>query len=148
VAELVAIVAHEVGHYKLRHIWTHTALGVLHTGAVFFVLSLFLSRAGLFDAFFMENRSVYAGLVFFGLLFTPVDLGLSVFLNMVLRRHEFEADAFAARTTGDSRPLITALKTLASDSLTNLTPHPLHVVLHDSHPPVVQRIARLRALGS
>jgi STE24 endopeptidase len=148
VAELVAIVAHEIGHYKLRHIWKNLALGIAHLGVVFFVLSLFLSQAGLFDAFYMDERSVYAGLVFFGLLFTPVDLALSVLLNLVSRRHEFEADAFAATTTGGGEPLIAALKALAADNLTNLTPHPLHVFLHDSHPPVAQRIARLRALGS
>jgi STE24 endopeptidase len=146
VPELVAIVAHEIGHYKLRHILKNAALGIAHLGAVFFVLSLFLSQSGLFDAFYMEERSVYAGLVFFGLLFTPVDLALSMVLNAVSRRHEFEADAFAAKATGNGEPLILALKTLSADNLTNLTPHPLHVFLHDSHPPVTQRILRLRAL--
>ena len=144
--ELVAIVAHEVGHYKRRHILKGLALSLAHTAALFWLLSLFLDRPGLFDAFAVAEPSVHAGLVFFGLLFTPIELVLSVLVNSFSRRYEFEADAFAADTTGSAEPLVTALKKLSADSLSNLTPHPLQVVLHHSHPPVLQRIAALRAL--
>ena len=92
----------------------------------------------------MTETSVYAGLVFFGLLFTPVELALSLYVNAVSRKNEFEADAFAATTTGHAEHLVTALKKLSVDSLSNLTPHPLDVVLHHSHPPVLQRITALR----
>lgn len=142
--ELVAVVAHEVGHYRRGHIMKDLVLRVAHTGALLWLLSLFLDRQGLFGAFGVAEPSVYAGLVFFGLLFTPIELVLSVVVNLWSRRYEFEADAFAARTTGDPGPLITALKKLSSDSLSNLTPHPLYVVLHHSHPPVLERIAALR----
>ena len=145
--ELVAIVAHEVGHYKRRHILKGLTLSLAHTGALFWLLSLFLDRPGLFDAFAVPEPSVHAGLVFFGLLFTPIELVLSVLVNSFSRRYEFEADAFAADTTGSAEPLVTALKKLSADSLSNLTPHPLQVFLHHSHPPVLHRITALRTLN-
>ncbi len=145
--ELVAIVAHEVGHYKRRHILKGLALSVAHTGALFWLLSLFLDQQGLFDAFSVSEPSVHAGLVFFGLVFTPIELVLSVLVNLMSRRYEFEADAFAADTTGSAEPMITALKKLSADGLSNLTPHPLQVFLHHSHPPVLERITALRALN-
>lgn len=117
-----------------------------HTGALLWLLSLCLEQPGLFDAFGVVP-SVHAGMVFFGLLFAPIELILSVLVNLVSRNHEFEADAFAAETTGSGAPMVTALQKLSADSLSNLTPHPLHVFLHYSHPPVVQRIAALRALA-
>ena len=144
VSELVAIVAHEIGHYKKWHIWKALALSIAHTGAILWVLSLFLKQDGLFAAFYMNDPSVYTGLVFFGLLFTPVELALSVLVNMFSRRNEYEADAFAAQTTGNPGALIAALKKLSADNLTNLTPHPFHVFLHYSHPPVLQRIESLQ----
>ena len=146
VPELVAVVAHEVGHYKKRHVWQRTALAIGHLGAMLWILSLFLGQEGLFAAFYVSEPSVHAGLVFFGLLFTPVELVLSVLVNFFSRRNEFEADRFAAETTGGGEPLIAALKKLSADNLSNLTPHPLAVCLDYSHPPVLQRIAALRRL--
>ena len=144
VPELVAVVAHEVGHYKKRHIWQRMALSIGHLGAMLWILSLFLGREGLFAAFYVSEPSVYAGLLFFGLLFTPVELVLSILVNLFSRQNEFEADRFAAETTGSGEPLIAALKKLSADNLSNLTPHPLAVFLDYSHPPVLQRIAALR----
>ena len=105
VPELVAVVAHEVGHYKKRHVWQRMALSIGHLGAMLWILSLFLGQEGLFAAFYVSEPSVYAGLVFFGLLFTPVELILSILVNLFSRRNEFEADRFAAETTGSSEPL-------------------------------------------
>ncbi len=144
VPELLAVVAHEVGHYKRRHIWQRMALSIGHLGAMLWILSLFLEQEGLFAAFYVSEPSVYAGLVFFGLLFTPVELVLSILVNLFSRQNEFEADRFAAETTGSGEPLIAALKKLSADNLSNLTPHPLAVFLDYSHPPVLQRIAALR----
>ena len=144
VPELVAVVAHEVGHYKKRHIWQRMALSIGHLGAMLWILSLFLGQQGLFAAFYVTEPSVYAGLLFFGLLFTPVELALSILVNLFSRRNEFEADRFAAETTGGGEPLIAALKKLSADNLSNLTPHRLAVFLDYSHPPVLQRIAALR----
>jgi len=144
-SELVAVVAHEVGHYKCRHILKNLVFGLAQTGALFWLLSLCLERQELFYAFGIAEPSVHAGLVCFGLLFTPVELVLSIVVHLFARRHEFEADAFAADTTGSPEPLIAALKTLSAESLSNLTPHPLEVFLHYSHPPVLERITALRA---
>lgn len=143
--ELVAVVAHEIGHYKRKHILKGLVVGILHFGALFFLLSIFLRNQQLFDAFGVAEPTVHAGLIFFGLLFTPIELVLSFAMSAFSRKNEFEADAFAAETTGDPEQLVTALKKLSSDNLSNLTPHPFYVWLHYSHPPVMQRIAALRA---
>ena len=148
VPELVAVVAHEVGHYKKGHLLKGLLVQVLYLGMLFFFLSLVLEHDLLFEAFYMTETSVYASFVFFGLLLTPVDLILSMYINATSRKHEFEADAFAAATTGDGKDLISALKKLSADSLANLTPHPLDVFLHYSHPPVIQRITMLRQLSA
>ena len=148
VPELVAVVAHEVGHDKKGHLLKGLVVQVLYQGMLFFLLSLVLENDLLFEAFYMTETSVYASFVFFGLLLTPVDLILSMYVNRSSRKHEFEADAFAAATTGHRKDLISALKKLSADSLANLTPHPLDVFLHYSHPPVIQRIAMLRQISA
>jgi STE24 endopeptidase len=144
--EIVAVLAHEIGHAKRGHIKRRLAMGVLRTGAVFYLMSLFMHSPGLFAAFGMERMSIHAGLVFFILLYTPVSLVLSVMANAVSRAQEYEADAFAARATGGPGPMIAALGKLAVNSLSNLTPHPLTVWLEYGHPPVLQRIRALAAL--
>ena len=144
IEEMVAIIAHEVGHYKRRHILKGMILSIVHTGILLFLLSLFMDNRGLFDAFRMEAVSVYAGLVFFSILYSPIELILSVLMNAISRKHEYEADTFAAETTGSAEPLILALKNLSVANLGNLTPHALTVFLNYSHPPVLQRIAALR----
>ncbi len=144
--ELVAVVAHEVGHYKLRHIPKRLALSIAHSGILFALLSVFLSRQGLFAAFGIDRPSVHAGLVFFGLLYTPVELALGIWLNALSRRDESAADRFAARTTARPDSLASALKRLASDQLANLTPHPLYVALNHSHPPLLTRLGALRRM--
>ncbi|TVQ72410.1 MAG: M48 family peptidase [Balneolaceae bacterium] len=145
VPELVAVLAHEVGHYKKKHIPKNMIVSMLHTGVMLFLLSLFIRVPGLHEAFFMENISVYAGLVFFGLLYSPIEMVLSVIMQVVSRKHEFEADRFAADTTGNPESMVSVLKKLSADNLSNLTPHPFHVFLHYSHPPVLQRIRAIRS---
>jgi STE24 endopeptidase len=144
VRELVAVLAHEVGHYKRGHVIKGMTLAIAHLGALFFLLSIFLEHRGLFEAFFMTHEPVYAGLVFFGLLLAPAELILSPALNYLSRRFEYEADRFAARTTDGPESIVSALKKLSSGNLSNLTPHPLYVVLHHSHPPLASRIERVR----
>ena len=148
VQEVVAVVAHEVGHYKKQHIVKSMVLSVAHLGVMFWVLSFFLQQEALFTAFFVTEPSVYTGLLFFGLLFTPVELVLSVLLNVFSRKNEFEADEFSAMTTGDGESLVRALKKLSADNLSNLTPHPVDVFLHYSHPPVLERIRSLHKIDS
>jgi STE24 endopeptidase len=116
-----------------------TAIGAFQMGLMFFILSLFISQQGLFEAFLVTTPSVHAGLVFFSLLFTPLDTLLSLFGNHLSREHEYAADQFAARSL-DASSLATALKKLSVQNLSNLTPHPFYVFLHYSHPPILQRL--------
>jgi STE24 endopeptidase len=148
VPELVAVLAHEIGHYRKKHILKGMLIGVVHTGLLFYLLSIFITHQGLFDAFYMGNVSTYAGLLFFGMLYAPLELILSVFLQIFSRRNEFQADRFAAETTGDSAAMMNSLKKLSADNLSNLTPHPLYVFLNYSHPPVLARIRRLKELSA
>jgi STE24 endopeptidase len=145
VPELVAVLAHEIGHLKKRHILQGMAVGIAHAGAVFFLMSLFLNNRGLFDAFYVEQVSVYGSLLFFGLLYEPLSLVLSILLNAFSRKQEREADFYAARTIEDPEEMVTALKKLSVKNLSNLTPHPFYVFLHYSHPPLLQRIESIRA---
>ena len=141
---MVAVLADEIGHYKRGHILKRTAISIAHFGALFWLLSLFLGRPELFEAFGMQEHSTWAGLVFFVLLYTPIEMVLALFLNAFSRKNEFEADEFAAQTTGRPDSLVSALKKLAAENLANLTPHPLYVLLHHSHPPLLRRIGALR----
>jgi STE24 endopeptidase len=143
--ELVAVVAHEIGHYKRKHIFKSLVIGIAHFGLLFWLLSIFLESQALFEAFGVSQPSVHAGLIFFGLLYTPIEMVLSVAMSAFSRKNEFEADAFAAETTGMPEELVTALKKLSTENLSNLTPHPFYVWLRYSHPPVLQRIDALRA---
>ena len=142
--ELVAVLAHEIGHYKKKHIIKNMIVSIAQTGVMFYLLSIFLNSQGLFDAFYMEQQSVYGGLIFFGLLYAPIDMILSIFMQMISRKYEFEADEYAS-TTYKKEPMIHALKKLSKDNLSNLTPHRFYVFLNYSHPPVLQRIKAIRA---
>ncbi len=142
--EIVAVLAHEMGHYKLKHIPVMLALSIMQMGLLFFILSLFLGNQGLFAAFGMEHLSTYASLIFFGFLYTPISTLLAVGFNAFSRRNEYQADRFAAQTCADGELLISGLKKLSVSNLANLTPHPLHVALNYSHPPILARIEALR----
>ena len=144
VQELVAVLAHEIGHFKKKHIIINMVLSLLNLGALFFLLSLFMKNRLLFDAFYMKDLSVYGSLIFFSLLYTPVEWILSVFMQALSRKHEYEADAYAVSTFEQGSVLADALKKLSRNNLSNLTPHPLYVFLNYSHPPLLQRIMRIR----
>jgi STE24 endopeptidase len=146
VGELVAVLAHEIGHYKKKHIIKGLVISIVHTGVLFFLLSIFISQKGLFDAFFMDKPSIFTGLIFFGLLYTPIELFLSIGLNIYSRKNEYEADRYSAETYKKPEDLVSALKKLSVHNLSNLTPHPLYVFLNYSHPPVLKRIERLKEM--
>ena len=147
VAELVAILAHEMGHYKKGHISKMIAWSTLQFGIVFYLLSVFINNRVLFDAFRMEHLSIHASLLFFAFLYQPIDMVLSVIAQAISRKHEYEADRYAVQTRGAPEALIRGLKKLSADSLSNLTPHPLKVLLAYSHPPILDRIAAIRQSG-
>lgn len=142
--EIVAVVAHEVGHYKKRHIITGTIISVLHVGLLFFLLSQFLHNPGLHEAFFMDHVTIYAGIVFFGLLYKPVELILSLAMHGISRLNETQADIWAVDTLEQPEALASGLKRLAAKNLTNLDPHPLEVIVNHSHPPLAQRLQAIQ----
>jgi STE24 endopeptidase len=144
VNELVAVLAHEIGHFKKKHIIVNMVLSLINLGVLFFLLSLFMKNRSLFDAFFMKDLSVYGSLIFFSLLYTPVEWILSIFMQALSRKHEYEADSYAVSTFDEGVTLADALKKLSRNNLSNLTPHPFYVFLNYSHPPVLQRIMRIR----
>ena len=146
IEELVSVLAHEMGHFKKKHIIKRMVLGIFQMGFIFYLISIFISHAGLFHAFFMKDISIYAGLIFFGMLYSPIDLFISILFQISSRKDEYAADNFAAKTVKDSRPLINALKKLSAHNLSNLTPHPFYVFLNYSHPPVLLRINTLKSL--
>ena len=141
--ELLAVLAHEMGHYKKKHILQTMVLGILQMGIMLFLLSLFISDQGLFDAFYMPQKSVYAGLIFFAMLYSPLDFFIGLFMQMLSRRNETAADRFSAETTHDPQSMVAALQKLSVHNLSNLMPHPFYVFLNYSHPPVLQRIREI-----
>jgi STE24 endopeptidase len=147
--ELVAVLAHEIGHFKRKHIVQRMVLSIVQTAVIFFLLGLVTDSNNafsnqLFDAFGVAT-STHMGFVLFFILFKPVSRILSVAMNAWSRKHEFEADAYAAEVQGSPDHLVSALKKLSTANLSNLTPHPLPVFLDHSHPPVLQRIEALRS---
>jgi len=144
IKELVSILAHEMGHYKKKHILKTIIISILANGLMFFILSLFINNQGLFDAFRMDNLSIYASLLFFTFLYAPINIILSLAGNILSRKHEYEADNYAITTYKNPQAFILALKKLSVDNLSNLTPHPLKVFMAYSHPPVLERIKALR----
>jgi STE24 endopeptidase len=145
--ELLAVLAHEMGHYKKKHIMLSIILGILQTGLMLFLLSFFISYQGLFEAFYMDYTSVYAGLIFFAMLYSPLDFFIGMLMQMFSRRNETQADRFAVETTGDPQAMTDALKKLSAHNLTNLTPHSFYVFLNYSHPPVLQRINNINGVS-
>lgn len=145
--ELVAVLAHEVGHARLGHVKRMLAVAVGKLAVFFAVLAFMLGNEGLAAAFCVDTPSVHTGLVFFGVLYGPLAAALGLGTGWLSRRHEHQADAFARKTYeepfGAPGALARALKRLTVKNLGNLTPHPLNVVLGHSHPPVLQRLERL-----
>ena len=116
VKELLAILAHEMGHYKKKHILLSMTLGIAQTGLMLYLLSLFISYPGLFDAFYMDHTSVYGGMIFFAMLYSPLDFFICMIMQVVSRKNETAADRFAVQTTGDPRAMADALKKLSARS--------------------------------
>ena len=143
--ELVAVLAHEVGHYKRHHIIQSLGISIVQSGILFYILSLFMNNSSLTSAFYLQETSIYASIVFFGMLYSPISEMLSILFNVFSRKNEYEADYFAATTTKKPESMINALKKLSVKNLSNLTPHPIHVFLNYSHPPVMARIQAIRS---
>ncbi|HWB59034.1 MAG TPA: M48 family metallopeptidase, partial [Chthoniobacteraceae bacterium] len=146
VDELVAVLAHEVGHFKHRHVIQHILLSILNIGVFLFLASLFMGSPALHAAFGVTQVSVWCGLALFMVVFSPLSEITSVALGFLTRAHEFDADRFAVETTRHAGAMIDALKKLSRGNLSNPAPHPLVVALHHSHPPVSRRIEAIRGM--
>jgi STE24 endopeptidase len=140
--EIVAVLAHEVGHYKRKHIVFNLASSIVLTGLTLFVLSLFINSSLLSEALGISIPSFHIGLIAFGILYSPISEITGLFMNYMSRKFEYQADNYA-KETFKATPLITALKKLSKNSLSNLTPHPAYVFMHYSHPILLERIENL-----
>lgn len=136
--EIVAVLAHEVGHNKLKHVITGLVLSLFQTALLVWLLSVAIGRPELSIALGASDASFYMGLIAFGLLFSPVSTVIGIFSNMISRKHEYQADAFAA-SYGYGKSLVSGLIKLTSANLSNLNPHWLYVFIEYSHPTLLQR---------
>ncbi|MFT6755942.1 MAG: STE24 endopeptidase [Urechidicola sp.] len=141
--EIVAVLAHEVGHYKHKHIIFNLMSSVLLTGFTLFILSLFIDSQLLSSALGVSIPSFHIGMIAFGILYSPISEITSLFMNYASRKFEYQADDYAKKHFG-SEPLISSLKKLSKNSLSNLTPHKTYVFMHYSHPTLRERIVSLR----
>lgn len=137
--EIVAVLAHEVGHYKRNHIIYNLILGIITTGFTLWLFSLVVDSSLLSQALGVTTHSFHIGLVAFGFLFEPISTCTGIVMSSLSRKHEYEADHYAAQTYA-KEPLISGLKTLSRESLSNLTPHPAYVFVNYSHPSLGQRV--------
>jgi len=143
--ELVAVLAHEVGHFKKKHIVTGLILSVFQMGITFYVMSLLIFNSDLSTALGAEELSIHINFIAFGMLYAPISRVTGLFMNMLSRKNEYEADAFAVNSY-DAKPLMSALKRLSVSSLSNLAPHPFYVKMNYSHPTLLQRLEAMEKL--
>jgi len=145
--ELVAVLAHEVGHFKKKHIIRGYVLSIVQIVFTLFVLSKMVFAENVSLAMGGTEHAIHLNLLAFGILFSPISGVTGLFMNMYSRKNEFEADAYA-KETFDGTALSNALKRLSVDSLSNLYPHPLYVFFHYSHPPLLKRLEALSELSA
>lgn len=144
--ELVAVLAHEIGHYKKKHTVMGMVTSILQTGLTLFIFSLFIDNPVLSEALGVSEPGFHIGLISFGILYSPISTVLGLGMNILSRKNEYQADAFAAEF-GLGEQLISGLKKLSSNNLSNLTPHPLFVFFHYSHPPLLQRLRAINKIS-
>ena len=140
--EIVAVLAHEIGHYKKRHVLMGLGMGIVQTGIMLFIFSLFVSSPELSKALGVSEPRFHIGLIAFGILYTPLSFLMGIVMNLISRSNEYQADDFAAKY-GLATDLGSGLKKLSAKNLSNLTPHPLYVFFHYSHPTLLQRLINL-----
>ncbi len=141
--EIVAVLAHEIGHYKKKHTIQGIVQSILFSGIMLFLLSWFLDNEEIARALGGEEPSFHLGMIAFSILFTPISMLTGIFSSILSRKNEYQADAYAA-SFGLAEPLISGLKKLSVKSLNNLNPDPLYVFFSYSHPTLLQRMDALR----
>lgn len=142
--EIVAVLAHEIGHYKKKHVLINMILSLLVTGFTLFIFSLLIDNSLLSTALSVDNPSFHIGLITFGILYSPISELTGIFMNMISRKFEYQADDFA-KNKFDAEALVSSLKKLSKNSLSNLTPHKTNVFVHYSHPTLLQRVRNLNS---
>ena len=143
--EILAVLAHEIGHLKKNHIKKHLAVISFVSLLLFFMASKLLTWNAMYESFGFSNMPIYVGLFLVGILWEPLSFFLSPMGMAISRRFEREADFYSLRVLKTARPLATALKKMARENLSNLRPHPLYVCFNYSHPPLLERIKYLEA---
>lgn len=146
-SEIVAVLAHEIGHYKKRHTLQGMFISIFYTGIILFLLSWFLDNEAIAVALGGKEASFHLGLIAFSVLFTPVSMIIGLFSSMHSRKNEYQADAYAAGF-GLADSLISGLKKLSVKSLSNLNPDPLYVFFYYSHPTLLQRMGALMEIDN
>ncbi|MCK0157635.1 M48 family metallopeptidase [Cellulophaga sp. F20128] len=141
--EIVAVLAHEVGHYKRKHIIFNLSASILLTGVTLYILSLFINTPAVSLAIGVSIPSFHAALISFGILYSPISEITGLIMNFLSRKFEYQADDYAKNTYA-ATPLITSLKKLSKTSLSNLTPHAAYVFMNYSHPTLLDRIKNLK----
>ena len=142
--ELVAVLAHEVGHFKKKHILLTLIISIIQLGLMSYLFEVCMSYNNIAEALGSSEMNFHIGLIAFSFVFSPIGLIIGIFLNILSRKNEFEADDYA-KTTYDGNALQLALKKLSVDTLSNLYPHPLYVFVHYSHPPLIKRLINLKS---
>lgn len=145
IEEIVAVLAHEIGHYKKKHMLVGIMIGIIQTGITLFILSLLINNPSLSEALGSKQPGFHLGLIAFGILYSPISLITGLLMNHFSRRNEYAADHFV-KDYNLADELISALKKMSSKNLSNLTPHPLYVFFHYSHPTLLQRIHALKKI--
>ena len=146
IEEIVAVLAHEIGHYKLKHTLIGMVLSFAQSGFMLYVMSLVIANQLLGEALNVSDMSLHIGLICFTLLYTPLSTIFGILMNIVSRMNEFQADAYAAKTYKPDK-MISALKKLSVDNLSNLYPHPAYVFVHHSHPPILKRVDAIKSVS-
>jgi STE24 endopeptidase len=141
--EITAVLAHEIGHYKKKHSFWNMLISIIQSGIMLYIFSIFVNHPELSKAMGSETISFQLGLIAFGIMYSPISLCIDLFMNILSRKHEYEADQFA-KQNGVSEGLISGLKKLSEKNLSNLTPHPYYVFFYYSHPTLYQRIKSLQ----
>lgn len=142
--EIVSVLAHEVGHYKKKHVFANIAASIITTGFTLWLLSVFVGNPVLSQALGVAQPSFHIGLIAFGILYSPISEVTGLLMNYLSRKFEYQADNFA-KNTYNGGALISSLKKLSKTSLSNLTPHKAYVFMHYSHPTLLQRYRNLRS---
>ncbi len=141
--EIIAVLAHEIGHYKLKHTLQGVFMSIIQTGLMLYLLGLVIDSPLLGEALGVQDMGIHIGLIAFSLLYSPISTITGIAMNVLSRKNEFQADEYAAKNY-EGEFLISALKKLSVDNLSNLSPHPAYVFVHHSHPPVLKRIEAIK----